>query len=530
MTSSPLARSPSEYPWTWFFVVVLLLVPLFVVDIPPILDYPNHLARLYLLGPAAADPILSQFYQARWAVIPDLAIDAFMPTLLRFVPLYLGGKILLGLVLLLTVASAIAYGRAVFGVRRAWALASVLVAYNLTFIYGFLNFLISIDLAMLFAAGWIVWRERRPRLTIVLASVGTCVLFLAHLMGFAIFLILVGSAELEAIWRLGRAGAGFGRVLMHRVAAAIPILVGPLVLYRLSAFKDVTGRATWPSWPDKGWEAICGFVNYSPALDIGSAALVFGFAILCLAFGKGRVAPKSVAAFVVLVALFAVLPFAFKDTNHIDVRPATMFAILMFAGMTPEGLPILVRRAAVAGVVSVFVVRMAVLTVVWHSYQTDVDAIRLGISDIPAGSKVFVSEATLLLPGERAGRRISDGRRTDIHVATLALVERHAFSPGVFAVPVQQPLIRRPYYETLANQLWTLPPYQDLVSDSSLFERFVCRFDYYLLLTEGPGSVFADFGGSHLTLLRVTPLIAAYRINLPLGGCSDFERRARADG
>ena len=132
MTFSPLARSPSEYPWTWFFVVVLLLVPLFVVDIPPILDYPNHLARLYLLGPAAANPILSQFYQARWAVIPDLAIDAFMPTLLRFVPLYLGGKILLGLVLLLTVASAIAYGRAVFGVRRAWALASVLVAYNLT--------------------------------------------------------------------------------------------------------------------------------------------------------------------------------------------------------------------------------------------------------------------------------------------------------------------------------------------------------------------------------------------------------------
>ena len=66
MTSSPLARSPSEYPWTWFFVVVLLLVPLFVVDIPPILDYPNHLARLYLLGPAAADPILSQFYQAQW--------------------------------------------------------------------------------------------------------------------------------------------------------------------------------------------------------------------------------------------------------------------------------------------------------------------------------------------------------------------------------------------------------------------------------------------------------------------------------
>ena len=37
----------------------LLLVPLFLVDVPPQLDYPNHLARMLVLASGAHDPILS---------------------------------------------------------------------------------------------------------------------------------------------------------------------------------------------------------------------------------------------------------------------------------------------------------------------------------------------------------------------------------------------------------------------------------------------------------------------------------------
>lgn len=51
---------------------VLLLVPLFLVDVPPQLDYPNHLARMYVLASGAHDPILSSLYQQHWAVSVQL--------------------------------------------------------------------------------------------------------------------------------------------------------------------------------------------------------------------------------------------------------------------------------------------------------------------------------------------------------------------------------------------------------------------------------------------------------------------------
>jgi hypothetical protein len=49
----------------------LLLVPLFLVDVP-LLDYPNHLARMYVLASGAHDPILSSMYQQHWAVSVQL--------------------------------------------------------------------------------------------------------------------------------------------------------------------------------------------------------------------------------------------------------------------------------------------------------------------------------------------------------------------------------------------------------------------------------------------------------------------------
>ena len=58
-------------PWSW-----LAALPLFVVEIPPILDYPNHLARLWLLSMSPPDPILSSMYAPDWHLLPNLAIDA----------------------------------------------------------------------------------------------------------------------------------------------------------------------------------------------------------------------------------------------------------------------------------------------------------------------------------------------------------------------------------------------------------------------------------------------------------------------
>src|SRR5258708_5372883 len=54
---------------------LVLLAPLLLVDVPPLLDYPNHLARAVFLAFGASDPLMSQYYAAHWAIIPDLGTD-----------------------------------------------------------------------------------------------------------------------------------------------------------------------------------------------------------------------------------------------------------------------------------------------------------------------------------------------------------------------------------------------------------------------------------------------------------------------
>ena len=109
-------------------ICAILLAPLFVVDVPPLLDYPNHLARMYVLAFGAHDPILSQMYEQHWAIIPNLVIDLIVPHMLKVMPIYVAGRIVLGATLLLPLAGVIAYHRATFGVRSYWPLAAALIA------------------------------------------------------------------------------------------------------------------------------------------------------------------------------------------------------------------------------------------------------------------------------------------------------------------------------------------------------------------------------------------------------------------
>jgi hypothetical protein len=127
--------------WSTLFILCLILVaPLAVVDIPPLLDYPNHLARAYVLAHAQADLHLSQMYALHWAIIPNLAIDLILPPLLLIMPVHIAGRILLAVALVMPVVGTILYSQAVFGVRSCWPLAGCLVACNGLFLLGFVNF------------------------------------------------------------------------------------------------------------------------------------------------------------------------------------------------------------------------------------------------------------------------------------------------------------------------------------------------------------------------------------------------------
>src|SRR5579863_3335518 len=85
--TDPVAVSGRVF-WSIFLVLfALTALPVLMVDVPPLFDYPNHLARMYLLGHLPHLPALRAYYVLHWAALPNLAMDLLVPTLAQVMPL-----------------------------------------------------------------------------------------------------------------------------------------------------------------------------------------------------------------------------------------------------------------------------------------------------------------------------------------------------------------------------------------------------------------------------------------------------------
>ncbi|HEY2618159.1 MAG TPA: hypothetical protein VGI78_12530 [Acetobacteraceae bacterium] len=497
-------------------VSAALLAPLLIVDVPPVLDYPNHLARFVLLAAGPDDPVLGHLFTPHWAIIPDLVADLIGPPLLRLLPVHVAGRCVLGGILLLNLAGVVALHRAWFGRRSFWPLASGLVAYNSGFLLGFLNWQIGSGLAMLFAAAWLTWRERRPVATIAGAAAASVVLFFCHLMGLMFFLVLIGSAEAHALWR--------GRAVLSRASALLPVLAGPLLLWPLTPLHRASAAMHWMSPHEKLVQMASPFVNYIFPLDIVSAVLVYGGVALGVAAGWLALAPRAMAAVAVLAVLYVALPFDLMSGAFLDTRVAVMLGFLVFAAVDPVRVPKQTSRAVAAGLAVLFAVRMAVVAEVWAEHRRDLADLRAVIAAVPPGALVYMTsvpqqESPEYWDAGPRSRRLSNGLRADFHLPALLLIERGAFWPILFANPAQQPIRLRPEYARLAREAHDIPSHAALVLDPAHGSAALRDFDFVLMLEAGADADLAGFVPQCLDLVSSTDFAALFRVRREALAC-----------
>ncbi|HEX4177491.1 MAG TPA: hypothetical protein VHY57_03600, partial [Rhizomicrobium sp.] len=170
---------------------IVLLAPLLLTEMPPLLDYPNHLARMEILSRLPGDADLAKIYSVSWRIVPNIGIDVTMPALMHALPLMAAGKVFVALALILPLMGVITLHRALFQTVSYWPLAAGLVAYNRLFFSGFLNFLIGVGLALLAAALWVAWRERPVWQRVGSAAVAAIVIFFCHLIAIAFYGLLL---------------------------------------------------------------------------------------------------------------------------------------------------------------------------------------------------------------------------------------------------------------------------------------------------------------------------------------------------
>ncbi len=496
--------------WLAVLLCVILLAPLALVDVPPLLDYPNHLARAAVLAFGSDDPVLSRIYAAHWTVIPNLGTDLVLPPLLRVLSIHLAGRLILGVAILLPVIGAIAYSRATFGVASAWPLASGLVAYSGTLLLGFVNFVAAIGIALLLAAGWIAWRECYPLRTVALAGAGTVALFFCHLMGLVFYYALIAGYELVQFW----CHRCQWTALRARVLALLPVFGLPFGLYLISPLAPLPADTEFASIAEKARELIFPFANYFLPLDIVAAGTVLTFLIACIATRRCRITPGAGFTLALVGGLFLATPWAYKGTYFLDTRFAIMLGFLLFGAVLPMRLPRAARLAAVTVFTLLFTGRMAVVALAWYGHRQDVADMRSVIAEVEPGARVFVAsvspeEAPSYWRSGPLSRMLSNGIRLDYHLPALLLIEHRAFWPFLFDDPSQQPVETLQPYRELADRAGSIADHGALAVPGKVN---LCGFDYLLLLEAGAATDLEHFGGDRLLLLARSDMAALFRV------------------
>lgn len=504
--------------WAWPVAAVLgaliLLAPFLVVDVPAVLDYPNHLARFFILA-HTADPVLSRIYAPHWAPLPNLGMDLIGQALLRVMPPHVAGRLLLAASLLAPPVGAALYARATFRRWTWWSLGACAVAYNAVFILGFLNFLLGVGVAFAGAAAWRILRRETPWPATALASalMGLAAYF-CHLLGFAFFALLVASQEAEEVLAL-RHDAG---LLLRRAASSAGRLVaalGPtLALYVATHHQSPNNDALYWLWRAKLYEWASPFVAYDPELTLVSAVLVL--VVVVLVWRRAERASGLILGLAALAILFVATPFAAAGGSFLETRLPVMTAFWLFAGLAPrasraEGLAIAAVLAATT------VGRAADVAWNWRGRAQDLAELRTELALVQPGQKILLAETEPRGLVRGRGRTLQGYARLDTHLPALAVIERHAFWPRLFADPSQQTVLVRSPYDRLAEPLGAPPPWSDLTPQATVealrnypfLARWRDGFDYVLVLGPPPPTASTPRG---LSLLRRGLECSLYRI------------------
>jgi hypothetical protein len=530
---SPRGVRSGSFKLIWVLVAAILAAglsgPLLLTEIPPVLDYPNHLARAYLLAFGPGDPMLSRIYVPHWAIIPNLLLDLLLPPLLQSLPVHVAGRLALATSLFMPIVGLLVYNRVLFGRLTLWPLASALVAFNGAFLLGFMNFLFSVGGAFLTAAVWVRWRERAPAVTVLATAIGAVAVFFCHLVGLSLLLALIAAYELDRPLGSGRDDR---KRLAARMLAAGVVFVPPLVLYSLSPTAKAAGPTLWLPIMSKPLLIMAPLMNYDFILDACNAC----FVIACICFAVGQrwlFVPRSgVIAIGLLLTAYLAAPFRLMGGAFFDYRFAIILGYLVFAtSRESQGLPAGAAAGLFGSMLMLFCVRLATLAGVWQSQATEVAEMQAALSIVPPGSRVLIAtvttkDAPTYWHSVPRVRSIDGLYVANVHLPVLLLVQRRAMPQTLFSDPSQQPIAVLPAYRdsTGSQAAWGVPSYSLLENGANdpevlrmhpYLADWPSKFDFVVVVNAGGMADRPNFLAGRLALERSTEVAAVFRVRLP---------------
>lgn len=436
---SPPDAGTSVFGWHLALagLVALSLLPVAFVDIPAMVDYPNHLARMSVLARAAtASP--HPFYEVTWAPYPNLAMDLVVPALSRIVGVELATKLFYLAAQLLIVSGTMALS---FAVRRKVLGAGVtacLFLYAMPFAFGFVNFAFALGIALWAFAAWMRLAEGPLAVRLVTHALAVAALFVCHLFALGLYGFAIGIVEL---WRLRRNWPGLTHAVILFAGMAAPVIVIGLVVS--SAGGQVGGSLTeWKLNAKAFWILMLnGFDQRFSAIPTG--ILIAIAALTCL---HGRIRFVSAGSWLLAAfgLLYLAMPFKLFDTAFVDGRVLLAAILIMPAFISVQMQDGVLRRTLIAILGATALLNLAFTAWVQADYRADYRALVASFDLMPRASRLLIAET-----GDADDPPMDLLHYPMHHAGTLAVHFRDAFVPTLFTYPGKQPIRPRPDVEPI---------------------------------------------------------------------------------
>lgn len=510
-------------------LLIVLLLPLAVIEVPPLLDYPNHLARAYILANIDQDPLLAARYQVTWLPLPNLAFDLLVPPLSEVVGIYTAGRIFLALSVVLCMIGPLVFHRALYGTYSLWPLSCGLLAYNGAFMAGFSGFALGLGLTFLLTGLWLLVRERRPLLGLVVGMVFALITYFTHLFAFGLFglialsLLISKWLKTPRLWPPGRS------IVLDALGLGLQFLP-VMLLFFLTAGGDAGASSSW-NIAQKLSLANFMLTGRNPELLPLLAVVLAIFGLWYLLRERYVTLPAGVIpAICILCLIWLALPSHILDTAFVAERLFLAMFFLILAVVRPGRLPTNAGRLIGVGIAAVIGLRVVVLTAEWQEAAAVEPELRAALSKVERGA---VLHASIDVPTYRAttgsGPQESGNgppmtwaasiRRLPAlsHLGSLAVIERSAFVPLLFTHPSKQLLQAHPDLAAIDQQQglpWQLSLLQSEFTQARKLLSGGGAFPHYVLILHPPnGQDLAPYIDQP-TGDRLTPLYSGRYLSL----------------
>jgi hypothetical protein len=402
-------------------LAALLLLPLWFVRYPPLLDYPDHLARSFIIF-HLDDPTyrFRSFYSTEWGPYPYLGMDVALIGLEHLLPAQAAGRFLLSVCVLLLPMAGWWFLREANPGHDALSIWTLLLSYSTFFLEGFVNFQLALGLCFLALGFWLRYLKQTTTLRWATALVLVTCTYLTHLYAFGICAFVVLAYSLAS------------RIRFRQILWSFGLFVPGVLMLFLSHIASYNGgQVRLRSLPHKFFAARAALLHgYSLRLEL----LTFWGIVFCMLAAwlhnrQFRWNRSWVIVFFAMIGLYLALPNEIGESWLIDVRviPALFIVLLAVAKLGPRQ-----RWLALIGVL-LFALRTMDIVRNFKLQQTALAPMHDAIQMLPRNVRMLPIINVDIVNDDLLHQLYA-------HFWAYAIIQRGVVAPGLFELPGQTAL------------------------------------------------------------------------------------------